>query len=100
MIKKPAEVGETNKKTVKPNYNTVLNAKNVKSNVSQTLDTSVDLNLDSNFSDIFKQSFMLLIFLSLLLLSKLYDMLLSVSLLCALENRNSILYSARDVNIL
>ena len=68
MIKKPAEVGETNKKTVNPNYNTVLNAKNVKSNVSQTLDTSLDVNLDTNFSDIFKQSFMLLIVLSLLLI--------------------------------
>ena len=68
MIKKPAEFGETHKKTVKPNYNTVLNAKNLKLNASQTLDTSVDFNLDSNFSDIFKQSFMLLIVLSLLLI--------------------------------
>ena len=68
MIKKPAEVGDTNKKTVKPDYDTILKSKNLKSTTSHTLDADAPVDLDINSTDIFKQSFTLLIVLSLLLI--------------------------------
>jgi len=68
MIKKPAEVGDVNNKTVKPDYDTILTPKNLKPTASQTVDTAASANFDINSTNIFKQSFTLLFVLALLLI--------------------------------